>query len=482
MRPPSWHPPVELSALEGSIVKRIKRAKLFTFLRRVRHELFSDAFQEELATLYAASPLGQPPVPPAKLALATIVQAYVGASDDEVIEALTMDRRWQLVLDCLGCEQAPFGKATLQRFRDNLRAANLDRRLIERTVEMAENDRGVSPRQLRAALDSSPLWGAGRVEDTDNLLGHALRKASGVIARQQGRGLAEVATERGAPILGGPSLKAALDLDWDAPDQRQRALGLVLGALQAVETSLAEHPEVASAPEVHEPGQASLAVAHRVQAQDVEVGASGQPTLRKGGAKDRLVSVEDPAMRQGRKSRSQRFAGFKRHVLRDLDRGLIRAVARTGANVPDARAAEEIKTDLEPQKVVLRELHIDRAYLTSTLVRDRLSETAIYCKPWPVRNGGQFPKTAFALDWQKQTISCPNEITVPFEVGGVVHFPPETCATCSLRERCTRSKGQGRSVSIHPDAQLLAELRERQLPPLGRAKLRERVKVEHALA
>ena len=38
---------------------------------------------------------------------------------------------------------------------------------------------------LRAALDSSPLWGAGRVEDTYNLLGHALRKALGVIADQQ---------------------------------------------------------------------------------------------------------------------------------------------------------------------------------------------------------------------------------------------------------------------------------------------------------
>jgi transposase len=173
-----------LSPAEQSIVKRIKRAKLFTFLRRIRHELCSDAFQDELGILYEESPLGQPPVPPAKLALATILQAYAGVSDDEVIEALTMDRRWQLVLDCLDSEQAPFGKATLQRFRNNLMKHNLDRRLIERTVEMAEKDRGVSPRHLRAALDSSPLWGAGRVEDAYNLLGHALKKALGVIVRQ----------------------------------------------------------------------------------------------------------------------------------------------------------------------------------------------------------------------------------------------------------------------------------------------------------
>jgi len=36
--------------------------------------------------------------------------------------------------------------------------------------------------RLRVALDSSPLWGPGRVEDTINLLGHALRKVVGVLA------------------------------------------------------------------------------------------------------------------------------------------------------------------------------------------------------------------------------------------------------------------------------------------------------------
>lgn len=97
MRPGEWHPPIELSAREQSIVKRIKRAKLFTFLRQCRHELFDDGFQEELSKLYADSTKGHPPVPPAQLALATILQAYTGASDAEAIEALMMDRRWQLV-------------------------------------------------------------------------------------------------------------------------------------------------------------------------------------------------------------------------------------------------------------------------------------------------------------------------------------------------------------------------------------------------
>ena len=117
MRPGIWHPPIELSQQEHWVVKRIKRAKLFTFLRQYRHQLFSQEFQEELSQLYADSAKGHPPISPAQLALVTILQAYTGASDAEAIEALIMDRRWQLVVDCIDCEQAPFSQATLARFR-----------------------------------------------------------------------------------------------------------------------------------------------------------------------------------------------------------------------------------------------------------------------------------------------------------------------------------------------------------------------------
>jgi hypothetical protein len=52
MRPPLWHPPIELSMAERTIIKRIRRAKLFVCLRHHLHERFTDAFQHALATLY----------------------------------------------------------------------------------------------------------------------------------------------------------------------------------------------------------------------------------------------------------------------------------------------------------------------------------------------------------------------------------------------------------------------------------------------
>jgi hypothetical protein len=478
MRPLPWHPPVALSPAEQTIVKRIRRAKLFVFLRERRHELFDDAFQEELGRLYGDSRRGQPPVPPAQLALATVLQAYVGCSDDEVIEATTMDRRWQLVLDCLDASTPPFSKGTLVAFRQRLIDQDADRRLVERTVTLAERRGGFGSRALRAALDSSPIWGAGRVEDTYNLLGHALRKALGVLARQQGRGLAEVATEARAPILGGSSLKAALDLDWDDPAERTRALVTVLDALRAVERYL----EWCAAPTDEASGRpAALAAARQVRDQDVERAADGTLVVRRGVAHERRISIEDAEMRHGRKSRSHRVDGYKRHVLRDLDAGLIRAVGITPANAPEASVTEAIVADLDHQAARLDELHIDRAYLSSALVRERPADLAIFCKAWPVRTGDRFPKTAFALDWKQRTVRCPNGVLLPFVPGGTVRFPTTTCAACPLRDRCTTST-HGRSVSIHPDERLMTELRRRQATPVGRAKLRERVAVEHALA
>lgn len=48
MQPFQWQPPVVLSEQEEQIVQRIRRAKLFVFLRGHRHELFNESFQQEL--------------------------------------------------------------------------------------------------------------------------------------------------------------------------------------------------------------------------------------------------------------------------------------------------------------------------------------------------------------------------------------------------------------------------------------------------
>jgi hypothetical protein len=316
------------------------------------------------------------------------------------------------------------------------------------------------------------------VEDTINLMGHALRKALGVIAVLQGRGQAAgtavVAAQAGVPQLAASSLKAALDADWDDLAARDEALAQVLGLLDQVEAFTAsQYGDPAAA--------AAVAVARQVRDQDVDL-TGPVPALRRGVAEDRRISVEDGQMRHGRKSRSVLSGGYKRHVLRDLDTGLVPAVGITPANVPEASVTDAIAADLDAAGRHLSELHIDRAYLASALVRNRGPDLAIYCKAWRVRNAsGRFAKDQFTLDFATGQLTCPAGVAMPFEPGRTVRFPKDTCAACPLRARCTASSN-GRSVAIHPDEELLAELRRRQQTPEGRTRLRERTQVEHALA
>jgi len=133
-----------------------------------------------------------------------------------------VDLRWQMVLDRLGSEEPAFGQGTLSAFRARLIRHDMDRRLLERTVELARTTKAFDfkklPKTLRVAVDSSPLEGAGRVEDTINLLGHAARKVAACAADLLGWPLERVAKEAGIPVLLEASIKVALDLEWSAPD------------------------------------------------------------------------------------------------------------------------------------------------------------------------------------------------------------------------------------------------------------------------
>src|SRR5215471_14707943 len=224
-----WNPPIALTLGEQKIAARTRKArKFFVFLREGRHALLDATFQDTLAETDSAEPGGKEPVEAGMLALATLLQAYCHVGDRDAVELTVMDKRWQLVLDCLGAEQPPFSQGTLFNFRMRLIAHDLDKTLLDRTIALAEQTGGFGARPLRAVLDSTPLFGAGRVEDTLNLLGHALRKAVGLAAQALGTSAEAVVEDAGLTLVGHSSLKAALDLDWGEPRARSRALGLVL--------------------------------------------------------------------------------------------------------------------------------------------------------------------------------------------------------------------------------------------------------------
>jgi hypothetical protein len=475
-----WSPPVETTEAEQRILARCKKSKLFVFLRAHRHALFDEAFQRELMASYPARKGGKEPVAPALLAMVVVLQAALHISDEDAVELAEMDRRWQMVLGTLEQEKAPFSQGSLFNFRERLIAYDLDRRLLERTVELAKQTRGFGEKALRAAFDSSPLFGAGRVEDTFNLLGHGVGDVLTTLAKQQGKSRDAVALEAGIPLLNGSSIKAALDIDWEDPVQKAGALERLVAQVRAVGAFLErEHAAALEKP----PLSHQWATVQQILTQDTEPDPDGGGVrIKDGVAKERRISISDRQMRHGRKSKSSRVDGYKRHLAVDLDTQLTLAAALLPANRPETEAAGVLFGDIERQGLAVAQLHHDLGYLAAPDVLRRHGEgMEIHCKPFPLRNGDRFTKARFTLDFVRAEVVCPAGERAPLREGAVTRFPEAACGACSMRAQCTQSK-RGRSLSVHAQEQLLVALRAAQKTPEGRADLRKRSGVEHKLA
>jgi Transposase DDE domain/Transposase domain (DUF772) len=485
-----WNPSDTYTRQEKFILSRLRRTrKLFAFLRDHRREIFDDAFQVELESMYRDSGAGKPPKAPALMAMAVLMQGYHGVSDAEAVELTMLDLRWQMVLDCLGSTEPAFGQGPLCDFRERLIRTDMDRRLLERTVEVArrtkEFDWRKLPKTLRLAIDSSPLVGAGRVEDTVNLLAHAGRKIVTCIAKLVGLPEQQVCLEAGIPLLAEGSIKKALDYTWTDAEDKAEAVSRLVGQLAALERWINRRlPEATATPPLKE----HLDTLHQVMGQNLEPdptgGGSDRKRVLKGVAEERRVSIEDPQMRHGRKSKSKLFNGYKRHVATDLDTDLILACAVTPANRPEEEGCAGIEADLLHQNRTVDELYIDRGYINAPLVGVVLARRGeVICRPWVSRNGELFAKSDFTLDMRARTITCPAGAKQPLALGTIVEFDPTRCDGCSLRSRCTdAASGRGRTVAIAENEALQQRLRKLAATPKGRDRIRQRVPVEHRLA
>ncbi len=484
-----WNPTVECSDRERRLLKLAgKSRKLFVFLREHRHELFDDGFQAELEAMYRQTGQGEAPQPPALMCMGLLLQAYLQTSDAEAVRLSTSDRCWQMVLGTLDDDEAEpaFSQGGLQQFRERLIASEMDRRLLERTVELANQTKGFdakkTPKTLRVGVDSRPLEGAGRVEDTINLLGHAGRKIAECIALTLGTDVEEVSQQANVPLLMASSIKAGLDIDWSAEDAKGDALNRLCRQLDRLMAWVAKQPQEC----VDAPLTRYIEALTQVREQDLEPRAEGGVQIRHGVAADRRISIEDPDMRHGRKSKSKRFNGYKQHLGTDLDSELILACAVTPANRPEEEATAALSEDMARLNVFPDVLLIDRAYLNSEMTEAvAVGGGLIVCKPWrgASTKPGLFGKRDFKVNIRDGTITCPAGEVEAFEPGAVVHFDPEACGPCSFRASCTQAaSGKGRTVTMGDNEGLQKKLRGLQQTRAGRETLRERVGVEHRLA
>ena len=476
----------EADAAYGAFVGR---DSFYGWLASQRGELFRD---EEYAGLYVLDN-GRPSVPPSLLAVALVLQTYDGVSDDEAKQRADYDLRWKVALG-VELDARPFAKSTLQEFRAQLIVHEQQAAIFQTSLEEAKRrgklrTKSGEQRKLKVALDTSNILGRGAVKDTYNLLGDGIVKLARVLAKLAGQALAGWAEAQGYRRYVGPtSLKGTAEIDWGDASERRRFLGEIVADADRL---LEQARVVRSGLEAGSAAEASLVEAagllSRVLVQDVERQEAG-PALKQGVAKDRLVSVHDPEMRHGRKSASKRFNGHKAAVAVDTDEPLIVAVDVLAGNAPDAEGALDLVEQAEANTgCEVDETLGDCAYgggETRQAFADA-GRTLVAKVPSP-SNRGCFPKTAFTLDLDARSATCPaGQTTQDFRPdpagGGQFRFAVERCAACPLRTQCVRGVG-GRTVAVHPQERLLQEARALQASPAFAEYRRRRQRVEHRIA
>ena len=104
----------------------------------------------------------------------------------------------------------------------------------------------------------------------------------------------------------------------------------------------------------------------------------------------------------------------------------------------------------------------------------------VHSRAWrPVKNKGLYVKEDFQIDLFAQMVHCPAGKSAPISAE-IAAFSTEDCGRCKFKSHCTTAAR--RTVRIHPQEDLLIQLRAAAHTRAGRAQLRRRTTVEHRLA
>jgi hypothetical protein len=431
------------------------------------HEVMSD---DDFAHLYS-SRMGRPSIPPSVMVRAMLCATHDKTSDSETSRRTRVDADWKAAMG-VDDDFEGIGATTFSLMRARMTAADAENKLLEATLAKAV-EAGIFTEALTAIIDSSPVMGAGAVADTYELISGYLRQ----VVRVGGQRLSARTHELADRFCG-----AKPDIDWhDAPARKAHLGALVAAARQVV-------AEVDALGDT-DPMAAPAALLAQVVDQDIEDDGDGEPQIRQGVARDRVVSVSDPEMRHGRKSASRRFDGHKMDVIVDEASEMILGVDVRAGNAGDGDGAAPLLERVQRvEGIDVRTLLGDMAYSDGD-VREAVEDLGaeLIAKVPPLTNAGRFTRDEFYIEVDQ--VTCPaGEVTKGIRFtkdhkarpAFMFVFADEACAHCPMRAECTAGKG-GRTITIGPHHERIEAARASQEQPATKVLLRRRAKVERKI-
>ena len=459
---------------------RVPTDSFYARMASVNDQLFAD---EDLAELYCLDN-GRPSLPPSLLSGVLLLQFYDDVSDEEAVERMLFDLRWKVALN-LSLDCAEFDPSSLSRFRKRLIEHQKERYAFDRLMAVARTA-GLLPDKLTLLTDTTWAKGAGAVQDTYTLIRKSIRKLlrqMGYATPQPRRGLAPEIQRLLATYL---DQDQKAEIDWSDPQQRAAQLQVLVQDADATLELAVEHADDA---DVRSTGW----LLTKILGDDVVTNAQGQPQIGEGTAPDRIISVTDPEMRHGHKSKAHRFDGFKTAVATEAESELILDLAELAASRGDGdHLLPTVQRVEEYAGVTVERVIGDGAYPTGP----NLAACATHAPapidlvaPLAAAADPVVDKSAFHIDLSAQTATCPAGHTVTGTLarrdgqpGLQFQFARAVCQACPLFARCVHSQVAGRTVRTDQYESYRQTLRDRQRTPEFKTLYRRRSRVERKQA
>lgn len=471
----------------------VGRQTFYGFLSEHRGEIFRD---EDFACLYCSNN-GRNSVPPSTLGTALLLQTFDRVSDEEAVARADFDLRWKVALG-IGIDDHPFAKSTLQLFRGQLILNEGMRAVFQKSLDFARQTGYLKGRRVKAVLDTTYILGRGAVKDTYNLLADGIGELIRALSAECGKEPREWAQARGLARYYGSSIKGEASVEWDDERSRRQFLSGIVGdadrLLEEARQELATHPQGSDSEQRIAKAAALLG---QLLCQDVER-REDQAAIRQGVARDRVVSVHDPEMRHGHKSKRKRFDGHKAAIAVDPETQLITAATVLPGNAPDADQALELVEQAEANTGAEVSRTIGDCAYGDGVSRQAFADAGreLVARVPGQRNGPYFAKEAFAIDLKTTTCRCPAGHVRPASRCGkrkdrtgreqprmVFQFDRSVCEACPLQPSCMAAGSKkGRTVSLHAQEGLLQEARALQKSPEYGTVRKQRQVAEHRLA
>jgi len=481
-------PQGELFRPDHTLRDHVGEDSFFGLLARRGAEWFPD---DDFASLYRED-FGRPSVPPSQLCVALLLQVHDGVSDEEAIARSEYDLRWKVALG-LALDEKLCAKSTLQRFRAQLVLNEGAEQLMERGVRACREAGLLKRSSLSVAIDSTPVLGRGAVKDTFNLVSDGIRGVVEEACLLKGWDQAEVVKTEGLSRHFASSFKGALEIDWSDAEARRAVVGqLVADARVTLALAMRALRGFSKSAESTQPLRRAQELLGVLLAQDIDETPEdgGGPEIRRGTARDRIVSTTDPEMRHGHKSHSKGYDGYKAAIVADTDSGVILSTGVRSGNVHDKEGAcELVQGAAERADQDLGEVLGDTAYGgLETRAEFEALGVEVVAKAPPGTRKGMFDRTDFRIDSGQGVAHCPaGERSVSRrrvageDPGWLYVFSRKSCTPCPLRAQCTKSRDRARELKITVQTEALWKLRKQQRTKRFRNRYRKRVAVEHRL-